>query len=138
MNGKVKAALQLNDQSSRFRVEMTPDEAAAFFGSTMPYNNCQPGNVVELIERIGEAIPPMQFNPGNPNNGRPSHKFEVGKEHSPVLYVVVMKYYLQRWQTRDWAMLEDDLAGMASLAQANEFDTSEHDNGVFIYRIWWD
>ena len=138
MNGKVKAALQLNDQSSRFRVEMTPDEAAAFFGSTMPYNDCRPGNVVELIERIGEAIPPMQFSPVNPNNGRLSHKFEVGKEHSPVLYIVVMKYYLQRWQAQDWAMLEDDLAGMASLASADEFDTLKNDETVFIYRIWWD
>ena len=134
-NNKIHAALLLDPHSLRYQVEMTPSEALDFTGQLENYNDFYPESVAELLEKINDLIPAMQFAPNNPNNGRPHHTYRVGRESSRVLYLDIVKAYMP---ASDYAAIAHTLTAWGHKAKADEAWVEEDSESMFTFRFWWD
>jgi hypothetical protein len=143
-NRTVQAALALDPLSTHWQVELTPEDAHLFVCAAEDYNNFTRADLATLIQRIDHAIPPIQFNPGNPNNGKPHHKYRIGNEGSRVIYLDIHKGYLKgRWAPADYDHLAQYLKALAVAAHADEYDIDQDidftpPDGLWTFRFWWD
>lgn len=124
---KLKALKILDEVSLHHRVQLRPEEALAYFDKNSKHH--------ELINCINEAIPRMNFEKSNPNNGRMFHEFWVGREYSRVIYVDVVTAYLGDHNEHN--EIYKRLERLAKLAWADEFSVDRED-GCWTYRFWWD
>jgi hypothetical protein len=132
----LNAVLTLDVLSTRWRVQLDPDEMEQFARRCMYYNEMTQEGMLRLLQDIDGAIPRMQFQEGNPNNGKPAYCFYIGNEGSRVLYLEVRKTMLPH--KIDTGQLERQLRLAAIEAGANEHHVVEEDKHTFVYRIWWD
>jgi hypothetical protein len=133
-NKFIQGALAVDEVSTHFRIEFAPDTARAFVRIADAYNGFNQCDLVNLIDAVNDAIPPMLYGPGNPNNGRPHHKFLIGNEGSRVIYVNVTKAYLPA--SFNYAQLTSKLKAIGRRAHADEMDeTGTHS---YQFRYWWD
>src|SRR3990167_4863663 len=138
---KVTAALDLDEHSLNYRVEYSPDEALQFSVQVGGYNESPPALAGKLIQSFDLPIPPMQFGMcngyPNPNNGKPHHKYLLGREGSRVMYVQVHKNYLP--DSFNYDLLARTLKSLAQAAGADEYYQDDSFSAYsFVYRIWWD
>ena len=131
----VDTILELDRHALHYQVRVRPNGALKFARRSREYNNITNDNLASLINKANVAIPPMQFQPGNPNNGKPHHHFNVGNENSRVIYCEVMKWYLPKG-------FDCDELGRYLVAIGNEALTDESDivkdNSYLTVRWWWD
>jgi hypothetical protein len=146
----VEATLALEQVSIDYRVKMRPHEAIQFVARAPAYNNFAEGDLIELVNAIGDSVPPMMFGDldgsPNPNNGKPHHVFYVGNEGSRVIYLEVYTAYFDTFRPgpdSSWQApptfdgLRARLRLLAKRAHADEFTATETD-GSWEFRFWWD
>lgn len=142
------AVKKVNDAFLYYQIEVNSNNVTTILKHLDWYNEFNPARVEMGIGEINKLVPPMNFSetsPGfsNPNNGKPHHKFRIGRESSMVLYLDINKFYMPK--NFDYTLLENQLASVAKFMKADEFWTTEnteptghYSQGVFIYRFWWD
>ena len=128
----VAAVLALDLYAAHYRVQMEPEEARSF-ARLCP---AEDGSLAVLFDAIDQAIPVMSFGPGNPNNGMPAHTYEVGSEHSRVVYLDWPRSYAPKGF--DFLALETRLREIAEDAGADEYGPEADGPFGFRYRFWWD
>lgn len=134
----ILAALLKVDVFTHYLVEMSPKDAKAFLAASSKYNFI-PKDIDRIVDVIGEIVPPMQFDEGNPNNGKPHHQFLIGNEGSRVVYLQINKYYMPK--DFNYKLLIADLGSTAKRFHADEFFVTKDEegkHGTFEYRFWWD
>jgi len=127
----IQSTLSLDNVCSEYRVKFTPEEAQLFCA-------IRDHKLGELLDEIDAIVPVKNYKPGNPNNGHPHHKYLIGREHSRVLYVHVVRAYLP-----DDEAVQTILSHLARLANeygADEYGANETmlERNEIEYRIWWD
>lgn len=134
---KVEAALFIDRLSQQYQIQFTPAEAREFVAQADDYNKFEKADLVRLVEKINEMIPPMDFGSTNPNTGRPHHRFIIGNECSRVIYVEVYKGYLS-WKPTRYLLLAEQLHAASQSAHADEAGLTQDDMNTFRFRFWWD
>ena len=141
MDKLIEAALAMDDTSIEYLVKMTPEEVREFLSRAEAYNSFTREDLLNLVEAVDREIPPMRFDPDNPNTGKPAHAYLVGNEGCRVLYLAIPKFYLEeRFQGKpfDYVALARTLEGRGSLANADDFCVTQDDGHTFRFRFWWD
>ena len=141
MSDLVTVVLDLDRLSNDYLVQMSPGEALEFAERAEAHNALTAEALRQLVEPINARIPPMQFQPGNPNNGHPHHVYLVGNEGSRVLYLHIHKFYLEaRCQgvAFDYQALALELKALGQRVLADEFWVTLDDELGFKFRFWWD
>jgi hypothetical protein len=132
----ISAALTLDILSPHWRVQLQPDEMVEFARRCMYYNDITQEGMLRLLQDIDSAIPRMQFQEGNLNNGKQCYYYHIGNEGSRVLYVEIRKQLMSHPLGSAW--LEKELRLAAQAAGANEYYIAMEDKHTLMYRIWWD
>lgn len=147
-NKLLLAVKKVNDSFLHWQVTVKSAELFQILKHLDWYNEFNPARVEAGIEEINNLVPPMNFgetSPGfpNPNNGKPHHKFCIGREGSMVLYLDLDKFYMPK--DFDYTLLENQLASVAKFMKADEYWTTvntessgRYSLGNFTYRFWWD
>jgi hypothetical protein len=133
---KIQGILDLDEFSLDYGVQVCPEEMLTLANVIGQYNEYTPELATRLVREINALIPPMNFQPGNVNNGRTHHHFKVGREGSRVLYLEIYKGYLPK--DFDYAKLTAKLDLLAKAALADEHWATENSETAFTYRMWWD
>jgi len=140
-NGNLmKTALELDHVCSNYKIQFDAMQAAEFVRKA-DHGNAGQDDVIKLVDKVNQTIPPMsyprkRFEPPNPNNGRPHHIFEIGNECSRVVYVRVITAYLADGYDRQ--ALAKRLCTLGKQAHADEVNLWDIDKGSFTIRYWWD
>lgn len=138
MTANLALVMGMDMEFMHYRVLLCPEDALEFLRGTN-YNLATGERLAELITKIGQMVPPMQYGlvngEPNPNNGRTHHEFYVGREYSRVLYLEIVKTYMPKYW--NWETFDYDLKQLANLAMANEFSANHNEYSVS-YRFWWD
>ena len=127
----------------QYTVDVGPIDALAFARTCTVCGTVTTDDLVHLIGRINMLIPPMQLNEGNPNNGKPRHRFRVGNSGGRYIEVRVTPAYLDAGARRHMlANWEDGLTHYARDAHADDFGISTEgvvpdDTDIFAYYFWW-
>ncbi len=121
-------AAELDRLSLDYRVRMTPAEATYFCRHQDP-------TLGDLLAEISTIIPRCQYEGDNPNNGKIHHHYYIGREGSRVVYVEVIRAYLQ--SDDEATQLAADIARLAEQYKADEIN-DEGKHGSLLIRIWWD
>jgi len=111
-----------------YRVRLTPEQAAEFCLRRDPL-------VGELLAEIDKVIPPMQYEGDNPNNGFPHHNYYIGREATRVIYVEVIRAYMDT--DEQVAEIAEQIKQLAKKYEADEIN-DEGERGAIFLRIWWD
>jgi hypothetical protein len=152
----VEAVLELDEWSMDYRITLEPDQAAEWARRVGGYNAATSCVLAGLVKAINKIIPPMNFKPRpattlgahlypeveNPNNGKPHHKFRVGREGSRVVYVSIARRYLtlaaEPQSEADYEKMKSCLIGVGRNRQADEVDVVEESETGLTIRYWWD
>lgn len=138
---KVELTLALDKCSLKHSVELTPAEAMSFAEHGESYNNLNRDAFRNMIIKINSIVPRMNFpacnGHPNPNNGQTFHTFEIGNEGSRVVYVNVVKFYLQNKDEVYLKSLSSEIEAAGKSALADEIKTIQL-CGSFQVRLWWD
>jgi hypothetical protein len=140
---KIDVVLSLDELSLSYRVELEPDEALKWSWYVMDYNEATAQVLRQLVEAVNARVPRMQYNDSNPNNGKPTHSFYVGREGSRVMYVSVRLYHLvsraaNPYTSDDIETLKKDLVALGYQHRADESWVEEEDRVSLTVRYWWD
>jgi len=133
---KIDLLVELDKRSIDYKIALDPDEAEKFLSKAEAYNQFTSEMLVDLVKKINELIPKIDFGEDNPNTGKLHHKFRVGNEGSRVIHLEIDKFYMPK--EFNYNNLGADLEFLARKAKADEYWTIRNDNHKFIYRIWWD
>lgn len=131
---KIDAALMLDEASIYFLVRMSPDEATVFLKGTIEYNSMK--DLAEMVKEVNGIVPPISSNPGNPNNGRLHHSYDIGNEGSRAIYLRISKHLMP--EGYGYGDLSARLYDIGIEHGANESFTQKENDNVFVYRWWWD
>ncbi len=121
-------AVELDRLALDYRVKMTPAEATHFCTRKDPH-------LGDLLAEINKVIPVSQYEGDNPNNGKTHHHHYIGREGSRVVYVEVIRAYLDGDDTVK--QVAADIQRLAKRYNADEIN-DEGQHGSIFYRIWWD
>ena len=135
----VAAVLTLDPHADFYRIRLDPQEAASFARLSLYDAGAEEGEEGPLTRLLGAVegmIPLMDYGPGNPNTGEPSHTYEVGRECSRVVYLDWPRAYAPN--DFDWPALEARLREIGEEAGADEYGPEEDGAFGFRYRFWWD
>ena len=132
----VEAALVLDSSSTDFRIALSPDEAVDWASQVGEYNNMPTGAMKQLVDRINIVVPRMQYDEGNPNNGKTFHTIHVGNSGSRFVEVRFYKGYTDRLDC-DLVSLSTMLRNIGDDLQADANETTQT-NRYFTHRYWWD
>ena len=127
----VDAALTLDSHALFYRVRLNPAEAERFARQVGDDDH-----LAALLNAVDAVIPRMDFGPANPNSGKVSHSYEVGRECSRVVYLDWVRSYAPKGF--DWPALEARLREIGEEAGADEYGPEEDGALGFRYRFWWD
>ena len=139
MSDKVTTTLLLDNLSLNYLVKLLPHEAIDF---ALRSDNKYVGNIAlaEMLAAINDAIPPMNYGrtngKPNPNNGKPHHSFDIGREYSRVVYVAIVKTYIKSYTDHDWKRVIDEILEAANNAGGNELSVNQ-DQWLITIRICW-
>jgi len=112
-----------------YRVRMTPEQAAVFCKERDPW-------VGDLLAQIDKIVPPSKYeDESNPNHGRTHHHYFIGQEGSRVVYVQVIRAYLESYQVA--SDLNDQIIKLAKTFDPDEVEDRSSDGSIFL-RLWWD
>jgi hypothetical protein len=124
--------------SIHHQMQLESTDIVEFARHCEPINAATNENLERFVIKVNKMVPPIWFDAGNPNNGRPFHTFTVGQEHSRVIYVQVIKAYIKNWNDKDYERLGQMMKLAATSSEADEAYVTENDNGCFTFRAWWD
>jgi hypothetical protein len=127
---KIEAVLSVDTHARVYNVEMRPHEARLFARSCYPYGHTTE-ELVGFIEQIDKRIPGMSW-----DESRSHHMYHIGREGTRVVYLHVIKVYLDREYKYYELMLA--VGAIASKYGADEFRIEKEDEGEVVYRVWWD
>jgi len=133
---KVDAFNNMWKWSINFQVKFTPEEMPTYLKQEKHYNEYDGAKVREMIQKIDALTPTKYYNPGNPNNGKPHHVYNIGREGSPVIYLEIRKIYMPN--NFDYDTYTMDLKRLAYEAEADEAGIITNNDHEFIARFWWD
>jgi len=109
---------------------MTPDEAAQFC------HRRKENYIGKLLSEIDKVVPRCNFPKGNnPNHNTTHHHYQIGREHTRVIYVEVVRAYLDSDETVK--QIRHNIIKLAKEWGAEEIDDHGKRDELFI-RIWWD
>lgn len=133
----VDCALALDEaHSTNHRVELRQEQFEEFARRCSIYNRMDRSTFLAFAEAIRAHAPTMRFGPGNPNNGAPFHTIDVGNEGSRVVYVRMIRTYLNG---RDAEALAAMTAFKLAAHEANADEIHDlTDEGEYALRVWWD
>lgn len=134
----VRAAVVLDRVSHDYLVKFDAEQAIEFLFAARSINNAMGNDLAAMVGEINRLIPPMDFGPGNPNNGGAHHEFKIGAEGSRVVYLHILKTYLPDWTKRDYAKLTASLARLGARHEADEAWPTANDDAEYVFRFWWD
>ena len=143
---KVEAAVVLDELALEYSVEMTPEEARAFFMKALSKGE-DPARVLVLIGEVDRLMPRMEMGPNNPNTGRKAHRYVVGREGSRVLYVRYVRAYASLEASAGLSLRVMKLnhgvtvqyAGVNRTVPVGASEVHDRsDDGEVIVRFWWD
>ena len=147
INASVSPAVALDAVSIHHAIDFPPAAARRFVARSESHG-VENWKLREMIREIDATIPRMSYPTlnGRPhaNNGRPHHWYTVGKEYSRVLYLNVVKGYLDNhppYQFRPaffFDGLTTTLEAIAKRYHADEFDVVENSDTMYKVRVWWD
>lgn len=141
INPTIQAALALDNLSIQFKIEFSAADAVVFARHASPHGHTQAA-LEKLIQKINGFAPVMDFGGSNPNNGRHFHTFEIGKEYSRVVYVRMVKTYLNHGVNKNKTGIVDrfiaDVSRLAKAAGAEEIGVEENTDSFLKIRLWWD
>lgn len=78
----------------------------------------------------------MQFGAGNPNNGKPHHRFFIGREFTRVIYLDIAKAYLEN-TVEDIPALIEKISQLGFDYHAQESGVYEQSAAGILLRFWW-
>lgn len=136
------------DHRVRFNPNHAMDRIKTYIEAIGQGNGYYPKKVLTMIEQIDTVIPRIYYNENNPNNGSRLWEIEIGREGSPVIYIIIKvkslgKYHIQ--PGLDTTVVIETCKEAARDANADEITHEiEEDNTAvngykeIILRFWWD
>lgn len=136
MDKLVEALIALETAGSlHHQVELNPAQALEFAAGCEGHG-VDNESLVELVQRINNAVPPMEYGPSNPNTGKAHHKFYVGKEYSRVVYVLLVGNYFP--DKKEIARAVRQIEQIGRHLHAQEVSTRTEGADSQRIRLWWD
>lgn len=127
-----QAAALMVQRFTTCRAELTDPALDAFLDLQGDWFADQARKIVQKARKIA---PKMDFGPDNPNTGKTSLRWSVGREGSPVLYATGIKTGCPG----DWdGFLVRMLAYAKKAAHTDEADATEDTDLAATLRFWWD
>ncbi len=133
------------EESLRHNTELGYENAVEYIRAIGSYNEFEANKVIEMLDEIDELIPRAYYNEGNPNNGKRNYSIRVGRESSPVMYIVLYSWKSTDGieQIKELEAKEHEFEQIAlKIGLADEFFMSHKESHYGYYglemRIWWD
>jgi len=135
---KLNAMLELDKYSHDYKVKLTQQEALDFISVADCYNHMTPYLLTNLVTELNNYVQEVQ-------NKFIEAYYEVGKEHSRVIYLHISKPFKTNpgttTKSNNIKVQNKALIAFAKLAKsANVDEFYRHLSNYFevVYRFWWD
>lgn len=129
-------AFTLDGASTHYRIEFSPTQALKFIQRADPQSECWSREPLAFLQAINQTIPAMQFGAGNPNNGKPHHRFFIGREFTRVIYLDMAMAYLEN-TVEDLPALIEKISQLGFEYHAQESAVYEQSAAGILFRFWW-
>ena len=94
---RLVAAVHIDRLFSAYEIEMTPSEAVIFAETAPNVGAATHSAFCDMITRINEAIPPINFGPDHAKTGKPHHTYRIGRERGyRLLKLEIFKGFFER------------------------------------------
>jgi hypothetical protein len=130
----VQAVSYLLENNLNFRAELSILDAVQVLQNFQPYNDI-PEDIEKIVGALCDKIGPVNFGPGNPNNGKFHNiKIFIGNESSLVIYVEIIHSYQVGRDSREYKSI---LEKIGRKFKADEIGVTQ-DERKTVARFWWD